>query len=212
MLNVEKRFMIRQLHRSGVSISDIARQTGHDRKTIRKAIQAPLTVTPTPRKRKARKIDPYASYLDQRIAAGVLNARKLYGEIVALGYPGKESMVRYYVQPYRLVRPAPATVRFETAPGEQAQVDWGHFGFIQHHGRRQRLYAFVMTLGWSRMFYLECTVSTDIAWWLRCHVHAFTYFGGIPREILHDNVKTAVVSRTPAGQIRWHPRYLDLAD
>ena len=182
MLDVEERFMIRQLHRNGVSISAIARQTGRDRKTIRKVIQAPLTVTPTTRKRKVRKIDPYTDYLDQRIAAGVFNARRLYGEIVALGYPGKESMVRYYVQAYRPRRAAPATVRFETAPGEQAQVDWGHFGFLEHEGRRQRLYAFVMTLSWSRLLYLEFTVSTDIAWWLRGHVHAFTYFGGFPAK------------------------------
>ncbi len=93
-----------------------------------------------------------------------------------------------------------ATVRFETEPGEQAQVDWAHFGFIEHRGRRRRLYAFVMTLGWSRAMYLEFTVSADAAWWLRCHLHAFHYFGGVPREVLHDNLKTAVLERDG----RWH--------
>lgn len=212
MLEVEERFMIRELHRKGITISEISRQTGRDRKTIRKAIQEPLVSEPKKRKAKAKKIEPYRVYLDKRMGEGVLNARKLYREIVAMGYPGKESMVRYYVQPHRQAKAAEATVRFETEPGEQAQVDWGHFGFIQHQGRRQRLYAFVMTLGWSRMMYLEFTVSANIGWWLRCHVHAFHYFGGVTTEILHDNLKTAVLSRSATGQVRWHPRYLDFAE
>lgn len=85
------------------------------------------------------------------------------------------------------------------------------FGTLQQHARQQRLYAFVMTLGWSRMLYLEFTFSTDLAWWLRCHQHAFAYFGGVPREVLHDNLKTAVLARDGAGGIHWQPRYLDFA-
>ena len=103
-------------------------------------------------------------------------------------------------------------MRFETEPGEQAQVDWGHFGFIEHHGRQRRLYAFVMTLGWSRAMYVEFTTSTDATWWLRCHVHAFHYFGGVPKVVLHDNLKTAVLSRDADGTVHWNPRYLDFAD
>lgn len=212
MLQVEERFMLREMHRQGVSISEIARRTGYDRKTIRNAVTRPLTLSPVVRKPRRRKLDPYVAYLEQRVALGVLNARKLYQEIQALGYPGKESQVRNFVQGLRPPKPSQATVRFETAPGEQAQVDWAHFGYIEHQGRRQRLYAFIMTLGWSRTSYLEFTVSADIAWWLRCHQHAFAYFGGIPQEMLHDNLKTAVLSRSADGGVHWHPRYLDFAD
>ena len=211
MLAVEDRFMIRDLHRQGVSINDIARRTGHDRKTVRSVIQAPLVAEPTPRVRKARKLAPYAAYLRQRIAAGVLNARKLYDEIVRQGYTGKERQVRLFVQGWRPPRSPQATVRFETEPGQQAQVDWGHFGFIQHQGRQHRLYAFVMTLGWSRTMYLEFTVSVDMALFLRCHVHAFDYFGSVPRQMLHDNLKTAVLDRDADGTVHFHPRYLDFA-
>jgi hypothetical protein len=104
-----------------------------------------------------------------------------------------------------------ATVRFETEPGEQAQVDWASFGYIEHQGGRRRLYAFIMTLGWSRVMYLEFTVSADAYRFLRCHVHAFEYFGGAPRQLLHDNLKTAVLSRDDNHAVHWNPRYLDFA-
>lgn len=212
MLRVEDRYVIQDLYRKGVSISEIARLTGHDRKTVRAVINEPLLpVRPDPKPR-VRKIDPWVEYLQQRIADGVLNAHKLYIEIKAQGYPGKETQVRDFVQPFRQERlKQQATVRFETAPGEQAQVDWGHFGFIQHKGRRRRLYGFVMTLGWSRASYLEYTVSMELAHFLRCHVRAFHYFGGVPRQLLYDNLKTAVLARNADGTIRWHPQYLDFA-
>jgi transposase len=212
MLNVEERFMIKDLHRKGVSISDIARLTGRDRKTVRRLLEVPLVPPPTPRHVKPRKIDIYAPYLEHRIDEGVLNARKLYAEILDQGYPGKESQVRAFVHPFRQARQAQATVRFETEPGEQGQFDWGHFGVIRHDGRQRHLYAFVMTLSWSRMMYLEFTVAADELTFLRCHVHAFHYFDGFPRHLLHDNLKTAVLARAGDGTPRWHPRYLDFAD
>jgi hypothetical protein len=66
-------------------------------------------------------------------------------------------------------------------------------------------------LGWSRVSYLEFTTSVEAAWWLRCHLHAFAYFGGVPQQVMHDNLKTAVISRDPDGTIHWHARYLDFA-
>lgn len=212
MLSVEERFVIKDLHRRGLSVSEIARRTGHDRKTIRKTINEPVTPAPRPRQVRCRKIDPYVPYLAARVDAGVLNARKLYQEIREMGYPGKETQVRSWVQPYREQQQSQAVMRFETEPGQQAQVDWAHFGYIEHHGKRRRLYGFVMTLGWSRAMYLEFTVSTNMACWLRCHVHAFHYLGGVTREILHDNLKTAVVHHASDGTIRWNAQYLDFAD
>jgi transposase len=212
MLHVEIRFMIKDLYRRGLSVSEIARITGHDRKTIRSMVHGPLNPAPAKRKPRASKLDPFVPYLEKRIAEGVLNATKLLAEIKALGYAGGRSLVKGFVHPFREARQQQATVRFETAPGEQAQVDWGHFGFIEHHGCRRRLHAFVMTLGWSRAMYVEFTVSADAAWWLRCHVHAFQYFGGVPEQVLHDNLKTAVLERFGGGVIHWNPRYLDFAD
>jgi transposase len=211
MLDVERRYMIKDLYKRGLSISDIARSSGHDRKTVRKVIAAPLLPTPRPRKQRARKLDPYIDHLRKRMGEGVWNAHKLYAEIKALGYTGSETRVRAWIHPLRETRLAQATVRFETEPGQQAQVDWGHFGTIQHQGRQMRLYGFIMTLGWSRAMYLEFTTSADEATWLRCHLNAFRFFGGVPREILHDNLKTAVLQRDGSGAIHWNPRYLDFA-
>jgi transposase len=212
MLRVEDRFMIKDLHRRGMTISDIARVTGHDRKTIRAIVTGPLNPPPQKRKTRAKKLDPFVPYLEKRIEEGVLNCNKLFDEIRKQGYPGGKSLIKNFVQPYREARRQEATLRFETLPGEQPQVDWGHFGFIEHHGRRRKLYGFVMTLGWSRASYLEFTISADAAWWLRCHVHAFRYFGGVPQVMLHDNLKTAVLEREADGTIHWNPRYLDFAD
>lgn len=68
-----------------------------------------------------------------------------------------------------------------------------------------------MTLSWSRMLYVEFTVSLASAIFLRCHAHAFAYFGGLPRTILYDNLKTAVLDRLPDGSVHWQPHFLDFA-
>jgi len=213
MLTVEERFVIKELHRQGKTVSAIARETGHDRKTVRKVIAGELMVGKQTREteRKYHKIAPYEEYLKQRMAEGVYNTRKLYAELCELGYPGGLTQVIEYLQPFRPAKPSPATVRFETEPGQQAQVDWASFGQMECEGRQRRLYAFVMTLCWSRMMYLEFTLSADTGWFLRCHQHAFEYFGGVPREVLHDNLKSAVLERDSEGRIHWNPRYLDFA-
>jgi transposase len=212
MLGVETRFMIKDMYRKGISISEIARQTGHDRKTVRKVIKRDLT----PMRRKAqaprtRKIDPYTDYLQRRMKEGVYNARKLHREIQTQGYPGGLTQVILYIQPFRPPRRETATVRFETEPGQQAQVDWGSCGYIAVDGRRKTLYCFVMTLGWSRMMYVEFTTNGDTGSFMRCHQHAFEYFGGVPREVLHDNLKSAVIERAVDGTIHFNARYLDFA-
>ena len=150
MLKVEDRFMIKDLHRRGMTINDIARTTGHDRKTVRAALKGPISPPPQKRKAKAKKLDPFGPYLQKRMEEGVLNCNKLLDEIRRQGYQGGKSLLKTFVQPYREARRQEATVRFETEPGEQAQVDWALFGYIEHRGRRRRLYLFVMTLGWSR--------------------------------------------------------------
>jgi transposase len=86
-----------------------------------------------------------------------------------------------------------AVIRFETEPGYQAQVDWKVLGKHLVDGRWQKLYAFVMVFGYSRKPFVIHTASMDMATFLMCHVLSFTYFGGVPEEVLYDNMKTAFI-------------------
>jgi len=180
---------------------------------VRKVIRTGGAAAPPVRRRRKQptKLSAYEGYLKQRIGEGVLNTRKLLRELRERGYHGGLTQLILFVQPYRTSREEGAVVRYETQPGQQGQVDWSSFGYIIEKGQQRRLYAFVITLSYSRMLYVEFTTSMDISTWLRCHQHAFEYFGGVPRELLHDNLKTAVLSRGAGGKIHWNPRYLDFA-
>jgi len=202
------------LYRKGLSISEIARQTGSDRKTVRKVVKGEPAKAKKRSKTKGHhehKLDAYVGYLKERMNEGVYNTRKLLREIQAQGYSGGLTQLILHVQPYRPKHQESAVLRFETRPGQQVQVDWASFGEIDHEGRQRQLYAFVMTLGWSRAMYIEFTVSGSTDWFIRCHQHAFEYFGGITQEVLHDNLKNAVISRDSQGRIVWNERYLDFA-
>ena len=92
---------------------------------------------------------------------GLENCRVLDREIRALGYQGSYSTVVQYVRPRRRWRQPEATMRFETAPGEQAQVDWGSLAYIGEDGKQRRVWVFVMTMGWSRACYVELVRKAD---------------------------------------------------
>jgi transposase len=212
--SIEEKLKMLDMFHKGVSISEIARQTGRDRKTVRKVVKAQKQLSRKKRAKQAkreRKIDAFSGYLKARMAEGVYNTRKLYRELRERGYSGGLTAVILYVQPYRPQHDERVVMRFETEPGQQAQVDWGYFGMIEYEGRQRKLYAFVMTLCWSRAMYVEFTVSGNTDWFIRCHQHAFEYWGGIPSEILHDNLKSAVISRDSAGRVIFNERYLDFA-
>src|SRR5947209_2460774 len=114
--------------RQGVSVSEIARRTGRDRKSVRKVLAGVLpSVRVTTWKEGAGKLAPYREYLAQRVAEGCWNGAVLFEEIRARGYSGKTSILRGFLAPLRAEakREREATVRYETGPGKQAQVDWG---------------------------------------------------------------------------------------
>jgi transposase len=104
------------------------------------------------------------------------------------------------VRPRRLGRAVKATTRFETKPGEQAQVDFGHFPFLTSDGQRHWYGGFVMVLAWSRLLYVEFLRRADVTSFIRCHLNAFERFGGLPRTCLYDNTKVVVLGRD-AGRI-----------
>jgi transposase len=220
MIAQETWVMIKHLKQQGLSIRAIARQLSLDRNTVRRALRRdglPKYTRTTPR---ASKLDPYKPYLEHRLAeCPELTAVRLYQEIQAQGYPGRSSILRDFLRPLRQDhrRWGQLTVRFETAPGEQGQIDWGHFGTILHQGQRCPLYGFVMVLGYSRALFLHFTTSQRLETFLRCHLLAFEAFGGYPRELLYDNAKTVVLARPDLGTDtshlapHWHPTFLDFA-
>lgn len=119
------------------------------------------------------------------------------------------TILKDFMRPYRPVKET-AVKRFETDPGEQAQVDWGHCGRIFHEGKLKPLYAFAMTLSYSRYLYVEFTTRQDTTTFLRCHVNAFSFFGGVTEELLYDNTKSATIRRF-LERVELNPRFADMA-
>ena len=102
-------------------------------------------------------------------------------------------------------------MRFETAPGEQAQVDWGSLTYLDQGGRKRRIWVFVMTMGWSQACYVEPVRRADTAAFIQCHVNAFEYLGGVPRRCLYDNANVVTLGRDEDRQPIWNQRMLDFA-
>jgi transposase len=193
------------------SIREIARTLGVSRNTVRKYVRAPGLPTAKPRPPRASKLDPFRDHLRGRVAAGVENGVVLLRELRAQGYRGSYSILKDYLHPLRRGRMPKATVRFETEPAEQAQVDFGHFAYVTPTGARQWYWAFVMVLSWSRLLYVEFVRRADVATFIRCHVNAFERFGGVPRACLYDNTKVVVLGRELGGAPQWNPTFLDFA-
>ena len=150
---------IQELKRQGLSITQIAALTGFNRRTIRKYLAQPATPCYGPRTPRPTKLEPFHAYLKGRLQAGVWNATVLLREIQEQGYTGGYTLLKDYLQPQRREAAVRAVRRFETPPGHQAQMDWGHLGAVQSAGGPQKLYAFVLTLGHSRAMYAD--LATD---------------------------------------------------
>ena len=139
-----------------------------------------------------------------------LPASRLYAMVCERGFEGCESHFRSRVAELR-PKPTPeAYLRLKTLPGEQAQVDWGHFGKITIGRAEHSLIAFVMVLSWSRQIYLRFFLNAQMSNFLRGHQGAFSAWGGIPRVLLYDNLKSAVLERR-GDVIRFHPTLLEFS-
>jgi transposase len=202
---------IYERHGSEESIRGIAERLGISRNTVRKYLRSPGLPKPRPRPLRASKLAPFEAHLRMRLAEGLENCVVLLRELRAQGYTGSYTILKDYVQPRRRQRTAVATMRYETEPGEQAQVDFGHFTYLTTDGQRRSVWAFVMVLSWSRMLYVEFIARADTATFIRCHLNAFAYFGGVPRRCLYDNTKVVVLGRDAVGEPLWNPTFLDFA-
>lgn len=160
---------------------------------------------------RARLIDPYLPFVHDTLTAfPTLPASRLFAMVQERGYPGAPDAFRKIVACYRPRPYVEAFVRRRTLPGEEAQVDWAHFGSLSIGRARRTLYAFVMVLSFSRAVFLRFGLSSAMAAFLRGHVLGFQHFGGVARRLLFDNLKSLVLERQ-GDAIRYHPCALALA-
>lgn len=158
------------------------------------------------------KLAPFYKQIDDALDTDfTLNIELLFNKLVAHGYTGKISIVRDYVRKKRLEFHNHAVWRFETLPGQQAQVDWMHAGTVYENGKYIKRYAFIMKLGYSRRSYVVFTTSMEQPVLFACMIHAFEYFGGVPAEILFDNMKTAWLYSVEHSKWEVHPKMLSFA-
>jgi len=138
-----------------------------------------------------------------------ISAARLLTELRAAGYGGGYTALKEVLRELR-PRSVEAFLRRETEPGQEAQVDWGSFGMLDWDGARRPLSCFVRVLGYSRMLFLSFTVSQRMEDFLRGHVEAFQFFGGVPHRILYDNLRSVVLARS-GTTVRFHPRFTEFA-
>jgi transposase len=146
---------------------------------------------------KPSKLDDYKQQIDTWLEEAPYSAVRILEKLVEHGFDGKYSIVKEYVRGKKKDFDEKATVRFETIPGLQAQMDWGFFEDHQvvEDGKTKKLYCFLMILGYSRMRYIEFVTDMSTNTLIRCHQNAFRYWGGYPEEILYDNMKQVVIKR-----------------
>jgi len=188
---------IRNDRQKGLSYKEIGKKYHIDQRTAKKYAESDTKPVYELTERKPSKLDEYKQRIDQWLEEAPYSAARILEKLVEQGFTGKYSIVKEYVRGKKKDLDEKATVRFETLPGVQGQVDWGFFEdqLVEEEGRMKKLYCFLMVLGYSRMRYIELVTDMSTSTLIRCHQNAFRYFGGYPEEILYDNMKQVVVKR-----------------
>jgi transposase len=202
--------IVRLYHAEHWPVGTIARQLRVHHATVRRALRS-AGVAVAPKIVRASIIDAYRAFIVETLTKyPSLRASRLYAMVKARGYPGAPDHFRALVAELR-PRPAPeAYLRLRTLPGEQAQADWASFGKLTIGRAVRSLMAFVMVLSYSRKLFVRFYLNAAMANFLRGHLDAFTRWNAVPRIILYDNLKSAVLERHHDA-IRFHPRLLELA-
>lgn len=202
--------IVRLYHGEKWPIGTIAGQLGLHHTTVQRVLRHTgvdaKVVAPRP-----SMADPFVPFIVEQLEKYPgLRSSRLFVMIKERGYPGGPDHLRRIVSRLRPKKPAEAFQRLRTMPGEQAQVDWAHFGKLTV-GRAQRpLWAFVMVLSYSRRLFLRFFPGASMPFFVRGHVEAFGEFGGVPRVLLYDNLKSAVLERH-GDAIRFHPTLLEMS-
>jgi transposase len=185
---------------------------GVSRNTVRRYLRDEEAARYKPRPPRPTKLDPFKGYISERLAAAAperIPGSVLLTELRERGYGGGYTMLKLFLASLRSKETSEPAIRFETEPGEQMQVDWA----VIRRGEN-RLSVFVATLGWSRAAYVEFVTDERVETLVEAHENAFLAFGGTPREVLYDNMRTVVLLERHGygrGRHRFHPGFLDFA-
>ncbi len=188
---------IRNDKMKGLSYTEIARKYHIDPRTAKKYASSetkPVYQLSSP---KTSKLDSYKSLIDLWLDEAPYSAVRIHEKLTEQGCNCKYTVVREYVSSKKTQLAEKATIRFETMPGLQGQVDWGFFENykVLQNGEYKKLYCFLMILGYSRARYIEFVTDMTTDTLIKCHINAFRYYGGYPQEILYDNMKQVVIKR-----------------
>jgi transposase len=211
MISPEREAEILRLHHAEKwPVGTIASQLHVHHSTVRRVLAQAGIVAAEAMSRPSI-VDTFVPFIKQTLAQYPrLRASRLYTMVRERGYSGAPDYFRHVVSRHRPRPAAEAYLRLRTLPGEQAQVDWGHFGKVVVGNATRPLMAFVMVLSYSRHIFLRFYLGAAMPAFLHGHVSAFAFFGGVPRELLYDNLKSAVLDRV-GDAIRFHPTLLQLA-
>lgn len=181
----------------GMSYTELGKKYNIDPRTAKRYAESEIKPEYTLTEPKPSKLDPYKKQIDQWLEEAPYSAVRILEKLQELGFDGKYSIVKEYVRGKKMDFNEKATVRFETMPGQQGQVDWGFFEnyTVYEDGNEKKLYCFLMVLGYSRMRYIEFVTDMTTDTLIRCHQNAFRYFCGYPNEILYDNMRQVVIKR-----------------
>ena len=194
--------------RQGLTITQTAKALGLHPQTVSRWSRMEQ-YRPRPQPKRGSRLDPYKGLIVRWLDEHPLSTQQVFQRLREAGFGGGHTIVKNYV---RIIRP-PRQKAFLTlafAPGECAQVDWGEYGTIAVGNTRRKLSFFVYVLCYSRMMYLEFTVSQTMEHFLACHEHAFAALG-VPEKIMVDNLKSAVLRRLIGEDPVLNPRYVDFA-
>ena len=189
-------FEIHRLNDLSWSQRKIARHLRIGRPAVKKYLNNP-DQTPAKRKKKTSKLDAYRDLIKQFIEKDPqVKAPVVLQRLQQQGYDGKITIVRDYLLKLRGRKSSRrAFIRFESPPGKQLQIDWGHFGHLQYAQTKRKLYALAVIESYSRMLYVQFTHSQKQDSLHQCLLNAFRFFDGTVQEIVVDNMVTAVIER-----------------
>lgn len=211
MISAEKRARIRRLYYAEHwKVGTIADALDVHADTVKRALDLGNR-GPKPRPIRPTLLDPYKPFIAEILEQYPrLRSTRLYEMLQPRGYAGSVIQLRRYVKTVRPRSKREAFLRLSTMPGEQGQVDWGHFGKLQVGSGTRNLSCFVMVLSHSRAIFARFFLSQVMESFLLGHLEAFEWFGGVPRTLLYDNLKSVVAERD-GELIRFNPQVLELA-